>query len=95
MAPRLFPVLLACLLSSCSGGMPRPTPPIPRAEPAGAMGPHLELCRLPADLDQQPIEIQHARILACATINLQAAGACFRDKAALVEWIKARPVSGR
>lgn len=86
MVRQLFAVLLASALSSCATGIPRATPPIARAEPV--VGPDLELCGLPADLDGQPIEVQHARILACAIINLQAAGACFRDKAALLRWVE-------
>lgn len=65
-------------------------PPIPRAEPVGAMGPNLDLCRLPENLAELPIEVQMGQILACAMVNMQAGGACFRDKAALVEWVKAR-----
>lgn len=53
------------------------------------MGPDRVLCRLPADLINQPIEVQHQRILACAILNSAAAGACFADKAALVTWIRA------
>lgn len=89
MAPRLCLVLLVCLLSSCATGTPRKISPIPRAEPAEAMGPDRVLCRLPADLINQPIEVQHQRILACAILNSAAAGACFADKAALVTWIRA------
>jgi hypothetical protein len=55
------------------------------------MGPDLELCRLPEDLPSRPIEEQHQRLLACAVLNLQAAGACFRDKAALAQWIRVSP----
>jgi hypothetical protein len=52
------------------------------------MGPNQEPCRLPEDLPSRPIEEQHQRLLACAMRNLQVAGACFRDKAALVRWIR-------
>lgn len=52
------------------------------------MGPNLELCRLTAHLAEVPIEVQLGQILACAMLNMQAAGACFLDKAALVRWIE-------
>lgn len=55
------------------------------------MGPNRELCRLPANLTSQPIEVQHQRILACAILNSAAAGACFADKAALMRWIARGP----
>ena len=57
------------------------------------MGPDRPLCRLPADLDQQSIEVQHQRILACAILNMAAAGACYADKAALVRWVEGAPSS--
>lgn len=88
MAPRLSLVLLGFLLTSCSTGIVRPMPPIPRDEPTESMGPDQPLCRLPADLADQPIEVQHQRIRACAILNMAAAGACFVDKAALVRWIE-------
>ena len=53
------------------------------------MGPDQPLCRLPAELVELPIEVQNQRILACAILNMAAAGACYADKQSLVRWIEA------